>query len=93
MRVHSGEKPFTCRACKKQFADKSAFRRHEATHSQDKKMFECSVCKKEYTDRSTCKRHESEKHGIGKVKKCPECGKEFSRLELVVNIFPFSLFV
>lgn len=45
IRSHTGEKPFRCDVCERQFATASAFRIHKRTHTGER-PYECTRCHK-----------------------------------------------
>ena len=56
MRVHSGEKPFQCRFCRKAFAQSGNLIAHERIHTGEK-PYQCEKCGKRFTQSSAYKNH------------------------------------
>ena len=56
MRVHSGDKPFKCKVCDKEFIQSSNLKRHLLIHTGDK-LFTCELCSKEFFDAGRLKTH------------------------------------
>ena len=76
-RSHSGEKPFECTVCSKQFTRAQHLVTHSRIHSGDK-PYKCHVCEKAFSQSGDLNKH-MRVHTGDKPYKCHVCGKAFSR--------------
>ncbi len=72
-RDHSGEKPYKCKDCDKNFAKKTTLKVHQRIHSGEK-PYKCSDCDRDFAQRSTLESHQRT-HSGEKPYKCKDAIK------------------
>uniref|UniRef100_A0A3B5KV33 C2H2-type domain-containing protein n=1 Tax=Xiphophorus couchianus TaxID=32473 RepID=A0A3B5KV33_9TELE len=81
--IHSGDKPFKCPECGKNFGRASHLKTHRRLHTGEK-PFKCTYCSKSFTQKAGLLAH-IRLHTGERPYKCEQCGAGFRSMSTLLS--------
>ncbi len=84
LKIHTGEKPYSCSFCPRNFSHRSSLRSHLKSHDDEQHC--CSQCSKTFQTLHSLERHLT-LHTEGKPYSCSYCGQSFADSSILQTHF------